>query len=154
MSLCCSKFMLFQIQWQQLQNTMQVKMKKCQASLSGYSEALHRYGTCHCFWHLLLSLEFDGLPYLTPLHIRPFLESCPCETSGNESLVFEGTGLNKLFGSLQTSYINSGPMENEILRCNVIGEFQHMKTNWDWNFVGSGPVSCTCYEEDIRLRFS
>jgi len=85
--------------------------------------------------------------------MRLIQERCPFEASGNKSLVFEGTVLNKLFCSLQTSYINSSLMEKEILGCKV-KEVQNMKTKWDRKFVDSGAVSYTSYEKDIRLRVS
>lgn len=73
--------------------------------------------------------------------MRPIPERCPFEASGNKSLVFERTVLHKLLCFLQTSYINSSLMENEIFRCKVKGEVQSMKTKWDWDFVDSGTVS-------------
>lgn len=86
--------------------------------------------------------------------MRPIPERCPFEASGNKSLVFEGTVLNKLVCFLQTSYINGSLVEKEIIRCKVKGEVQNTKTKRDRTFVDRGTVSYTSYEKDIRLRVS
>ena len=65
----------------------------------------------------VLRLNLDSLLPFFNSHIWPTPERCPFEASSNESLLFEGTLLNELSYSLQTSYINSSLMENEIFRC-------------------------------------
>ena len=80
----------------------------------------------------VLRLNLDSLLPFFNSHIWPTPERCPFEASSNESLLFEGTLLNELSYSLQTSYINSSLMENEILRCKVKGEVQNVMTTRDW----------------------
>ena len=107
------------------------KMMKGQASLSECFTILHSFCICHCFWHLFLRLNLDSpLPFFNS-HIWPTPERCPLEVSSNERLLFEGTLLNELSYSLQTSCINSSLMENEIFRCKV-KEVQNVMITRDW----------------------
>lgn len=130
MSLHSSKFMLFQIQWQQLEDKMERRWKV--RHLSECFTILHSFCICHCFWYLFLRLNLDSLLPFFNSHIWPTSERCPFEASSNESLLFEGILLNELSYSLQTSYINSSLMENEIFRCKVKGEVQNVMTTRDW----------------------